>query len=186
MIAARLTDSGSGLVYSTYIGGSDNDYGYGAASVLIGGNTHTYVAGTTASTDYPLANPYQATNHGQSDGFISEINEQAIAPSPTATASPSPTATPRALQFEDVPPGSTFYPYIQCLACRGIINGYPCGGVASLATPITTLTSAQATTSQGASSRRSLPTRRASMSRRAHSNTRTCRRGRPSTTISGA
>jgi hypothetical protein len=33
------------------------------------------------------------------------------------------------LSFEDVPPDSTFYPYIQCLACRGIINGYPCGGV---------------------------------------------------------
>ena len=24
--------------------------------------------------------------------------------------------------------GSTFYPFIECLACRGIINGYPCGG----------------------------------------------------------
>ncbi len=135
VIAARLTDSGSGLVYSTYVGGSGNDYGYGAASVLIGGNTHTYVAGTTASTDYPLANPYQATNHGQSDGFISEINEQAIAPSPTATASPSPTSTPCALQFEDVPPGSTFYPYIECLACRGIINGYPCGGTGEPCNP---------------------------------------------------
>ena len=22
----------------------------------------------------------------------------------------------------------TFYPFIECLACRGIINGYPCGG----------------------------------------------------------
>jgi hypothetical protein len=41
----------------------------------------------------------------------------------------SPTETPTActLSFEDVPPGSTFYVYIQCLACRGIINGYPCG-----------------------------------------------------------
>jgi plastocyanin len=26
-----------------------------------------------------------------------------------------------------VPPGSTFYPYIQCLACQGIINGYSDG-----------------------------------------------------------
>jgi hypothetical protein len=31
------------------------------------------------------------------------------------------------LQFTDVPVGSTFYPYIHCLACRGIINGYPDG-----------------------------------------------------------
>jgi hypothetical protein len=27
-----------------------------------------------------------------------------------------------------VPPGHTFYDSIRCLACRGIINGYPCGG----------------------------------------------------------
>jgi hypothetical protein len=27
-----------------------------------------------------------------------------------------------------VPPTDTFYPYVRCLACRGIINGYPCGG----------------------------------------------------------
>jgi hypothetical protein len=32
------------------------------------------------------------------------------------------------ISFEDVPVGSTFYPFIQCLACQGIINGYPCGG----------------------------------------------------------
>jgi len=43
---------------------------------------------------------------------------------PTATE----TATACTLSFEDVPVGSTFYTYIECLACRGIINGYPCGG----------------------------------------------------------
>jgi hypothetical protein len=54
---------------------------------------------------------------------------------PTATGtppSPSPTgiaATPTAcaIQFSDVPQGSTFYPCIHCLACLGIINGYSDG-----------------------------------------------------------
>ena len=32
------------------------------------------------------------------------------------------------MQFTDVPSGSTFYSYIRCLACRGIVGGYPCGG----------------------------------------------------------
>jgi hypothetical protein len=27
-----------------------------------------------------------------------------------------------------VPPGHTFYTFVRCLACRGIISGYPCGG----------------------------------------------------------
>jgi hypothetical protein len=30
--------------------------------------------------------------------------------------------------FEDLPPGSTFYEWIQRLASRGIMGGYPCGG----------------------------------------------------------
>ena len=30
--------------------------------------------------------------------------------------------------FEDVPPGSTFYDWIQRLANRGYVSGYPCGG----------------------------------------------------------
>jgi hypothetical protein len=33
------------------------------------------------------------------------------------------------LQFEDVLPDSTFYPFVRCLACKGILSGYPCGGV---------------------------------------------------------
>jgi hypothetical protein len=29
--------------------------------------------------------------------------------------------------FTDVPPGSTFYSYVRCMACQGIINGYSSG-----------------------------------------------------------
>ncbi len=35
---------------------------------------------------------------------------------------------PGAQIFEDVPPGSPFYDWIQRLASRGFIGGYPCGG----------------------------------------------------------
>src|SRR5205085_8831470 len=49
---------------------------------------------------------------------------------PTVTGTP-PTATPSAtaclVAFTDVPPGSTFYAFIRCLACQGIINGYSDG-----------------------------------------------------------
>ena len=30
--------------------------------------------------------------------------------------------------FQDVPTGSTFYLYVERMASRGIIGGYPCGG----------------------------------------------------------
>ena len=48
-------------------------------------------------------------------------------PTPTDTDTPTvmptdtPTSTPGTctISFEDVPVGSTFYPYIQCMACQG-------------------------------------------------------------------
>ncbi len=43
------------------------------------------------------------------------------------TGEPSPTPTACAIQFSDVPDGSTFYSYIRCLACRAILSGYSDG-----------------------------------------------------------
>jgi plastocyanin len=61
-----------------------------------------------------------------------------VMPSPTATepggatgtptTPPTPTATNTAVNFQDVPPSNTFYPYVSCLARIGIVQGYPCGG----------------------------------------------------------
>ncbi len=39
------------------------------------------------------------------------------------------TDIPTGQLFEDVPPQNTFYMWIQRLASRGIMSGYPCGGV---------------------------------------------------------
>ncbi len=36
--------------------------------------------------------------------------------------------TPCPIEFQDVPADSTFYSYVRCLACQGILGGYPCGG----------------------------------------------------------
>src|SRR4029450_7466146 len=54
---------------------------------------------------------------------------------PVSTSTPTGTVTPPAgatatacpIQFTDVPQGSTFYDFIRCLACRGIVIGYPDG-----------------------------------------------------------
>jgi hypothetical protein len=48
-------------------------------------------------------------------------------PCEPVTATPTPPAG-CTIQFTDVPEGHTFYEFIRCLACQGIINGYPCGG----------------------------------------------------------
>ena len=31
------------------------------------------------------------------------------------------------LEFQDVAQDNTFYPFVRCLACKGILGGYPCG-----------------------------------------------------------
>ncbi|MGI8587934.1 MAG: PQQ-dependent sugar dehydrogenase [Chloroflexia bacterium] len=49
---------------------------------------------------------------------------------PTATPGPPP-PTPvicTTQKFTDVPPSNPFYAPVQCLACRGLISGYDCGG----------------------------------------------------------
>ncbi len=133
-----------------------------------------------------MANAYQPSSAGESDGFISKISGSNPLSSPTptttvlptatliptimpsttaistpqitpqATASPTsvlPSSTPRpptqtpggptatteptsvasttptvcAISFTDVPADSTFYTWIRCLACRGIISGYTDG-----------------------------------------------------------
>jgi hypothetical protein len=68
----RLNISGSALSYSTYLGGSDYDYGFGIA---VDSSGNTYVAGYTTSTNFPTQSPYQGTfGGGYSDTFVTKLN----------------------------------------------------------------------------------------------------------------
>jgi hypothetical protein len=66
---AKFSPYGCSLFYSTYLGGSSFDQGY---SIAIGGEGNTYVTGATASTNFPLQNPYQ-TDQGGTDVFITKF-----------------------------------------------------------------------------------------------------------------
>ncbi|MDQ5822964.1 MAG: S-layer homology domain-containing protein [Chloroflexota bacterium] len=46
---------------------------------------------------------------------------------PTATSTATLPPSNCNIQFSDVPPGSTFYQYVQCLACKSILGGYADG-----------------------------------------------------------
>src|SRR5579872_94235 len=54
---ARISADGTHLIYSTYLGGNNQDQ---ANAITIDGNGNTYVTGFTFSNDFPLKNPYQS------------------------------------------------------------------------------------------------------------------------------
>jgi len=69
---SKLNAAGSALLYSTYLGGSGEDYGYGIA---VDADGSAYVTGQTTSTDFPTVNPLQAANGGGvSDAFVSKLD----------------------------------------------------------------------------------------------------------------
>ncbi len=69
----KLNPSGSGLVYSSYIGGSGYDAGYGIALDTGGA---AYLVGSTASTDFPTSGGAFQPTHGGStrDVFVAKVD----------------------------------------------------------------------------------------------------------------
>jgi hypothetical protein len=66
----KVSPSG-GLLYSSYLGGSNDDVGRGVA---IDAEGNWYLTGQTASTNFPTANPLQSANGGSYDAFLTKIN----------------------------------------------------------------------------------------------------------------
>jgi hypothetical protein len=67
----EMKADGSALVYSTYIGGSQIDYG---TAVALDSSGDAYVIGSTNSTDFPTLNPLQLANDGLYDAFVTEVS----------------------------------------------------------------------------------------------------------------
>ena len=71
VFVAKINPAGTGLVYSTYVGGGGLDLGL-AIRVDLAGNA--YVAGTTTSGNFPMKNPIDGTFGGGSDAFVFKLN----------------------------------------------------------------------------------------------------------------
>ena len=67
----KLSPTGSALVYSTYLGGNGDDYGYGIA---VDSARNAYVAGATTSTNFPTKNPFQGAGAGNVDAFVTKLS----------------------------------------------------------------------------------------------------------------
>jgi hypothetical protein len=72
VFVSKLNSTGTGLIYSTYIGGSSEDFGY---DIAIDGSDNAYVTGTTFSSDYDTTpGAFQTTNGGNWDVFVTKLN----------------------------------------------------------------------------------------------------------------
>ncbi|NDQ58189.1 MAG: choice-of-anchor D domain-containing protein, partial [Acidipila sp.] len=65
----KLSASGSALVFSTYLGGSNFDSGEGIA---LDSTNEPYIAGFTRSTDFPKTN--RTPLNGSQDGFVTKLS----------------------------------------------------------------------------------------------------------------
>jgi uncharacterized protein (TIGR03437 family) len=69
---AKINPAGTAWVYATYLGGNNVDQGNGIA---VDSSGNAYVAGYTASSNFPVQSPYQNLNASNSvDAFVTKIN----------------------------------------------------------------------------------------------------------------
>jgi hypothetical protein len=67
----KFNPAGSALVYSTYLGGSSAEIGFG---ITVDSSGNAYVTGSTTSIDFPTMNPLQPSNGGGWDAFVTKLN----------------------------------------------------------------------------------------------------------------
>lgn len=73
---AKLNPAGSALVYSTYLGGTDDDRGLG---VVVDSSGNAYLTGIALSSNFPTVNPLQPAKAGPEDAFVAKLNATGLA-----------------------------------------------------------------------------------------------------------
>ena len=75
----RLNATGSTLVYSTFLGGDNSDFG---SDIAVDTSGNAYVTGSTLSNDFPTtAGAFDTTREiGTFDGFVTKLNPSGSAP----------------------------------------------------------------------------------------------------------
>ncbi len=90
----EMNPSGAALVYSTYLGGSSYDGGTGIVVDSLG---NAYITGFTQSTNFPTMNPFEPSNAGSDDAFVTKIGQ----------SGPYGVVSPTTVNFGDVQVGQT-------------------------------------------------------------------------------
>jgi hypothetical protein len=124
-VISKLNPTGSGLIFSTYLGGGSTDGStlgniYWTNPIVVDKSGNVYVAGFTSSGDFPVtAGAYQTTNPGSIEITVSKLN-----------------ATATALMYSTYLGGNTIS-YCEGLAVDSAGNAYVAGYTEDLDFPVT-------------------------------------------------
>ncbi len=75
VFVTKLNPTGSALIYSTYLGGNNDDAGFGIALDSV---SRAYVTGWASSPNFPTANPFQPALQGFVNAFVAKIADLAV------------------------------------------------------------------------------------------------------------
>jgi uncharacterized protein (TIGR03437 family) len=67
----KLNGNGQTLAYSTYLGGSGEDYG---SAVAVDAGLNAYVTGGTTSMNFPVLNAFQTSNQGTTNAIVAAVD----------------------------------------------------------------------------------------------------------------
>ncbi len=84
---SKMTPDGSFFVYSTYLGGTNDDAAFGIA---VDSSGDAYVAGSTSSADFPTASAFQSALAGGSDAYVAKLTSEETDLAISIDASPNP------------------------------------------------------------------------------------------------
>jgi hypothetical protein len=68
---AKIAAGGTSLLWSTYLGGTDDDKAY---AIAVDGSGNAYITGQTLSIDFPTLNSFSSYSSGLSDAFVPKFN----------------------------------------------------------------------------------------------------------------
>lgn len=120
VFVTKFLPDGSGLLFSTYFGGSLDDTGTGIA---LDSFNDVYVTGRTMSMDYPASgSPFQSSLSGTSDAFVTELSNTGFTVYSSYLGG---------MGNENSVAGSTAMPALGAVAVDSNSNAYLAGSTAS-------------------------------------------------------
>jgi len=69
--AVKLNPDASALIYATFIGGMNGDYGY---DIAVNAQGNAYIGGWTVSPDFPVTPGAFDTEYNQIEGYVAQLN----------------------------------------------------------------------------------------------------------------